>query len=218
MNVENILNFLSELKENNDKEWFDQNRSRYQKVKKEFESVIQEVIDGLSLIDESIADQEPKKCIFRIFRDVRFSKNKTPYKTNFGAFISKEGRKSHFGGYYLHLEPGKCMIAGGSYMPEAEALKKIRQEIDYNADDFLSILNNKDFSSNYGGLVGDQLKTAPKGYPKDHPQIELLRFKSFIVSKSVSDKDILAISVDDLVQQFSILKPFNDFLNVAIKD
>ena len=138
--MKDILQFLADLKENNHREWFDANRQRYQKVKVQFEKFVTGLTGELALIDTSIGLLDAKNCVFRIFRDVRFSKDKQPYKTNFGAFIANGGRKSPRAGYYIHIEPGESMAGGGIYMPEAEVLKKVRNEIYFGSKDFRGLI------------------------------------------------------------------------------
>lgn len=218
MDAKLILSFLKELSNNNNKEWFDANRPTYEKAKKEMENFIGEVIGEISKFDPSLTGLEPKKAMFRIFRDVRFSKDKTPYKTSFGASLAPGGRKMTAAGYYVHIEPGnKSIIAGGMWGPEKEKLAAIRQEIDYNANAFKKILGKKSFRETFGGLwEEDKLKTAPKGYPKDHPEIDLLRNVHFVVSHKIAD---VKLKSNDLLKQVATvskeLKPLNDFLNVA---
>ena len=160
----------------------------------------------------------PRKAAFRIYRDVRFSKDKRPYKTNMGAGFSAHGKMEQEPGYYLHIEPGKSFIAGGLYMPSPENLAKIRQEIDYNAERFLKILNNKKFKSYFKGLEEwDKLKTMPKGYAKDHPHIELLKNKSFVVSHKFSDSEVTNKNFRKKVAEAcKLMKPMNDYLLEAI--
>lgn len=221
MQVVKSFQFLERLYTNNNKEWFDKNRSEYQIAKAEFELFIQNAIEIISRIDSRVEDLEAKKAIFRIFRDVRFSKNKIPYKTNFGAAIASGGRKSPFAGYYIHISPNnESFIAGGLYHPEPKILSAIRQEIDYNGDDFLNKINDTSFKSFYGGLWDqDRLKLAPKGYAKDHPNIEILKNKSFLVSHQITDNEVLSGDIMNVIMKGAqLLKPFNDFLNVVIEE
>jgi uncharacterized protein (TIGR02453 family) len=152
--MKTVLNFLSDLRKNNHKEWMDQNKSRYQQAKKEFENLVKILIDRIALFDESIAGIQPKDCIFRLNRDIRFSNDKRPYKENMGAFITMEGKKGVDGGYYIHLQPGQSMLAGGTYMPPADVLKKIRQEIDYNPDPLLDFMRSQPFQKLFGDFDG----------------------------------------------------------------
>ncbi len=214
-----VLDFLSDLKNNNKKEWMDLNKSRYQAVKKEFESLVRTLISQIALFDTSIAGIEPKNCIFRLNRDIRFSNDKRPYKENMGAFISKDGKKGVDGGYYIHIQPGKSMLAGGAYMPPADILKKIRQEIDYNPKKLEKFMDSGDFKKYFGSFGGERLKTAPKGYPADHPSIDLLNLKSFIVFHNIKDKTITDTNfVEYAIKIFSAMKPLNDYLKMAINE
>jgi uncharacterized protein (TIGR02453 family) len=217
--MKNILNFLNDLKKNNNKEWMDMNRSNYQQVKKEFENIVRVLIDQISLFDITVQGVQPKNCIFRLNRDIRFSNDKRPYKENMGAFISGKGKKAVDGGYYIHIQPGQSMLAGGTYMPPADVLKKIRQEIDYNPNNLLKFSTGKPFKKYFGNFEGERLKTAPKGYQVDHPNIDLLNLKSLIVVHRLTDKQVMR---DDFltyaVEIFSAMKPLNDYLKVAIND
>lgn len=214
MIAQDTLAFLAELKENNNKEWFDANRKRYEAVKKDIKENVQQLITGIAGFEPAIAAIKPKDCVFRINRDIRFSKDKSPYKTNLGAYISRGGKKSPHAGYYFHLEPGNCFLAGGMYGPESSVLNAVRQEIDYNTDEFKAIINSKEFKKLFGEIHGEQLKTAPKGYSKDHPEIELLRYKSYLMVHNISDKDVLNKNfTDKAVSVFEAMKPMNEFLN-----
>lgn len=208
------LAFLEELKLNNDKDWFDANRKRYQAAKKDVEGFLVKLIASLAKFDSGLIDLKPKECVFRIFRDVRFSKDKRPYKTNMGAYMSRGGRKSPYAGYYLHIEPGNNFLAAGVWMPPGDVLKNIRQEIDYNADEFKAILNNPSFKKVFPTLEGEKLKTAPRDYPKDHPEIEFLKHKSYLVMTSLTDKDLTDKGfIDKATKLYQEAKPLNDFIN-----
>lgn len=214
-----LLEFLSELKENNYKEWFHENKPRYQKLKKEFEQFIAHTIATIAQFDPSVQNLEPKHCIFRINRDIRFSKDKSPYKTNFGGFIVPGGKKAGNAGYYIHIEPGNCFIAGGIYAPPSDKLKAVRTEIYENTDEFKKILSDKNFKNHFKGIMSDdKLKTAPKGFPKDFEDIDLLRYKHYTVAKSVAD-DLIASDkfADEIHETFKALYPFNEFINEGIK-
>src|SRR5689334_14665728 len=168
------LKFLTQLKKNNNKPWFDVHRPQYEAARIDFSNFIQLVIDALQKTDTTITGLTSKDCMFRINRDIRFSKDKRPYKSNFGAIIKPGGRKSIYAGYYFHCEPGNSFIGGGLWMPEVSELKKVRQEIDYNWDEFQSILKNKTFKKIYRDLYQNneiKLSTMPKGYEKDNPAI-----------------------------------------------
>lgn len=217
--LKQVLSFLGDLEKNNNKDWMHDNKKVYQQAKAEFNEFVNQLITKLSEFDPDILGLEPKHCTFRINRDIRFSKDKSPYKNNFGAYMAKGGKKGVGGGYYIHLQPGESFMGGGIYMPPSDILSKIRQEIDYNPDPLLSILSEKSFKSYYGNLSGEQLKTAPKGYEKDHPHINLLRFKSFVVFRKLSGQEITSAGfLDDVAKGFQILKPLKDYLSVAIDD
>lgn len=213
-----ILGFLSNLQKNNYKEWFDAHKDKYLVAKTEMEILIQGIIEKFSEFDPSIADQQAKKCVYRIYRDVRFSKNKDPYKNNMGGFIVPGGKKSGKAGYYLHLEPGNSFIAGGVYMPESANLKKVREEILYNIKDFKKIIESENFIKHFGEINGEKLKRPPKGFPADFKDIELLKFKSYTVFQAVSDEDVNKEGfADSVVQVFREMKDFNQFINIAIE-
>lgn len=213
------LGFLKDLRKHNDREWFQDNKSRYESAKKDFEQFIDALILGISQYDPSIAHHTAKSCVFRIYRDVRFSKDKSPYKTHFGAHITSAAKRSEIhtrAGYYIHIEPGASMLAGGAYLPESEWLKSIRHEIAFNGDAFREILNNKEFRKYFGAMEGEKLKTSPRDYPADHPEIELLKHKSFLASHMCADD---VVTSDQFLQHatgvFRALYPFDRFLNRA---
>ena len=217
MTLTKSLSFLADLSRNNHKEWMDEHRSRYQEARQEFIQFVDELILGMQAFEPGVSGLKAKDCIFRINRDIRFSKDKSPYKTNFGASISEGGRHSENPSFYVHLQPGDCFVGGGIYMPPAEILKKIRQEVDYNPEELKKIVEDSEFRETFGAIRGEKLKTAPKGYPKDHPNIEFLRLKSFVVMDTVSDQDFKKENAAERVlDYFKVLKPFNDYLAVAV--
>ncbi len=211
------IRFLSRLKENNNREWFNENKAAYEEARGIIESFVNELIVGISQFDKPVTGLEAKKAMFRIYRDIRFSKNKTPYKTSFGSYIAPNGRKSITAGYYLHIEPGASFLAGGMHNPQSEHLKKVRQEIMYNIYEFKSILNQKVFKENFEILRGEKLKRPPKGFPADFEDIELLKHKEFVVIHELSDDEILTDSFfENTIAVFKTMKPLNDFLNRAL--
>ena len=216
----NTMLFLSKLKKNNNKPWFDANRKQYEAAKADFASFVQAVIDGFGKKNKSIAHLLAKDCVFRINRDVRFSKDKSPYKTNMGAFINAGGKKSNFAGYYFHLEPGACFTGGGMYMPMPQELAKVRQEIDYNLADFKKIINAKKFKTVYGDLDRDAeylLSRVPKGYETDNPAAEYLKLKSFVATINIPDTSLKSKKIiDDVITAFEALQTLNNFLNNAL--
>jgi uncharacterized protein (TIGR02453 family) len=219
MKVEVILKFLKDLARHNDRDWFEKNKSRYHDAKQAFEEVVGALLKEVSKFDAGLAGLDPRKLPFRIYRDVRFSKDKRPYKTNMGAGFSPNGRLIQEPGYYLHIEPGnKSFLAGGIYMPDAGNLSKIRQEIDYNPDALKKIMSDRKFRKLFGDFDEfDKLKTAPKGYPKDHAYIEWLKLKSFIVEMPLTDKQVTEKKFVSVVADgFKTIKPLNDYIREAI--
>ncbi|MFH0843329.1 MAG: DUF2461 domain-containing protein [Bacteroidota bacterium] len=211
------LEFLSDLNRHNDREWFQKNRSRYLEARSTYESFIQAVIMKITEFDPILKGLEASSCMYRINRDIRFSNDKTLYKTHLGAFIVRGGKQNgdRYAGYYIHIEPGNnSMIAGGAYMPPSAWLKMIREKIDEQGARFLKLIHNKEFVNFFGELEGEKLKTAPKGFPKDHPMMELLKMKSYLVTKMIPDKEVTGNTLFELVIRGSkIMKPLNDFLN-----
>jgi len=210
------LSFLKEIKLNNNREWFQSNQVAYKEAKTNFETFIQEVIKGIIEFDPIVKGLEAKNCIFRINRDIRFSHDKSPYKSNFGAFIVRGGKKNgdKFAGYYLHIEPGACFIAGGAYMPPSPWLSAIREKIDQQPEQFKKIIGNKEFIHHFKEIEGGKLKNPPKGFASDNPNIELLKHKSYLVMQKVSDKQLSAPDYyPHVIQVLKAMKPLNDFLN-----
>lgn len=211
------LNFLRKLCVNNNKEWFDANRDVYKACKEEFETYVEQLIAEISMFDQSVAGLKAKDCTYRINRDIRFSPDKTPYKTHMGAFIAPGGKSSFSAGYYLHIEPDSSMIAGGIYLPPSDVLLKIRTGIYNQPQIFSSIVNNNDFKKFFSGIDGDTLKTAPKGFSKEFEYIDLLRFKSYTVSHMVPDEVIENNQIQSLtIEGFRLMKDFNSFLNSSL--
>jgi uncharacterized protein (TIGR02453 family) len=212
--------FLSQLHKNNNKTWFETNRKKYEEAKGDFLQLVEESIQVIASFDNSIALLEPKKCIFRINRDVRFSKDKSPYKTNMGASFNKGGKKIQNAGYYLHVEPGKSFLGGGLYMPMPPELSKIRQEIDYNFSDWKAIVQSKAFKNIFTkGVEGiESLQRPPKGYDENNPAIEYLKMKSYIATVELNNNDLtnkkILKTIETVCKQ---LKPMLDFLNAAIE-
>jgi uncharacterized protein (TIGR02453 family) len=210
------LDFLISLKVNNYRDWFINNKAAYLDAKGNFESLVQEIINRIIDFEPIMKGLEVKSCVYRINRDIRFSNDKTPYKSHFGAFIVRGGKKNgdKFSGYYIHIEPGNSMIAGGAYMPPSPWLSAIREKIDEEPDKINKIIHSKDFIKYFGAIDGEKLKKAPKGYPADHANIELLKFKSFLVMNKVSDKEVLGEGFfDHVIEVCRAMKPFHDFLN-----
>lgn len=213
------LTFLSNLKKNNNREWFADHKQDYETAKANVVELVEEVLKHLTKSIPEFKAVNASKSIMRIYRDVRFSKNKDPYKLNFGIPLSVKAKGVDTPGFYLHIQPGASFIGGGFWMPQGDALKAIRQEIDYNGDDLVKIISSKTFKKYFDGLSEeDKLKTAPKDYPKDHQHIELLKLKSFTVYHSISDAEIqdkkVAKSIADAIVA---MQPFISFLEAAIE-
>jgi uncharacterized protein (TIGR02453 family) len=216
------LQFLRDLSTHNDKSWFDAHRNAYEAARADHISFLDRLIGQVSGFDQDVLGQSAKSCLFRINRDVRFSKNKAPYKTNFGAYLAKGGRKSTWAGYYFHLEPGASFIGGGMWMPIPENLGRIRQEIDYCLEEFKEIIGSSSFVQHYGALSDGpdmRLQRIPKGYEADNPAAEYLRFKSFVAMKPLSD-DIITSGrlLQESIDASKALKPLLDFLNRAVSE
>lgn len=214
------LSFLKDVAQNNNREWFADHKERYENSRTNILELAAQLIKGLSKIDPLISPEtDVKKAVLRIYRDVRFSKNKDPYKKNIGIWISAKSKGGNEPGYYLHIQPGASFIAGGYWMPEADHLKKIRQEIDYNIGDFLEIIENKNFASQLQLNFENSLKTSPKGYDADDPNIKYLKLKSFEVAQSISDKNLLQSDiVDKLITTFGLIYPLVAFLRNALNE
>jgi uncharacterized protein (TIGR02453 family) len=220
---QNTLKFLKDLKKNNNKEWFDANRKKYDLAKSDFASFFQQVIDSFCKTDASLSTVTSKNCLFRINRDVRFAKDKSPYKTNMGAYLNANGKKSMTAGYYLHIQPRNSFVGGGIYQPDAEALKKVRQEIDYNFDVFKNIINNKNFRAVYTeGLSANndiKLSRPPKGYDENNASIEFLKLKSIVATSPLTDAQVTDKKfVATIVKAFETLHPMILFLNRALNN
>jgi uncharacterized protein (TIGR02453 family) len=211
------LEFLNNLKNNNNRDWFLQNKSDYLAARGDFELFVQELINKIIEFEPLMKGLEARSCIYRINRDIRFTNDKSPYKTHFGAFIVRGGKQNgdKYPGYYFHIEAGnKSIIAGGAYIPPAPWLSAIREKISEEGDRLVKIIRDKEFISTFGKLEGESLKTAPKGYPKDHPHIGLLRMKSFLVERVIPDKVLLTDECFGIVARAArTMKPLNDFLD-----
>ena len=219
MNFPLIFKFLKGLAKNNNRDWFEKNKGEYLQAKEHFETFVSGLLKEAVKFDPGLAGLDPKKLTFRIYRDVRFSKDKSPYKTNMGATFSPGGKLMNKPGYYLHIEPGnKSFVAGGLYMPAPEDVAKIRQEIDYNGKKLEAVFKNKAFKRLYSDFDDfDKLKKIPKGYAADHPQIEWLKLKSFIVMHNLKDAEVQDKNfLKTVVSAFKTMKPMNNFLSEAV--
>ncbi len=220
---ETTFQFFRELRENNHKEWFDLNRPRYELVKKDYHALVKKVLAIIHEFDPRVSDLEVKDCTFRINKDIRFSKDKSPYKTHLGIAVNPFGKKMETPSYYIHLdEKGGSFVGGGLYMPQGPTLKKIRKEISNYSEDFESILLDKNFKKHFGKLDEEEaikLKRPPQGYDENSPGLEWLKFKSFTATYPLTLQDIKDSNWEEKIKQsLQALKPFLDFLNRGITE
>lgn len=214
-----IIEFLKELRQNNNREWFQANKDRYDVLRNAFIDEVQQLIKQVSLFDPEVAGLEAKDCLFRIYRDIRFSPDKTPYKIHFAAYIAQGGRASERGGYYIHLEPGNCLLSGGVWCPPPPLLKKLRQDIYDHIDEFVGILEEPAFKATYPVMEGEVLKRMPAGYPSDFKYGEILRHKDFSVASYKPDEFFMQKDwMEQSVVCFRQLLPFNRFLNYTVDE
>lgn len=214
INLEPTLSFLSSLSKNNNKAWFEENRQDYEAAREAFENFIDLLIDEFRVTDD-LQDLSAKDCISRIYRDIRFSKDKSPYKTNMWATIAPGGKKTMRMGYHVAIQPqGRSILAGGMWEPSPEQLANFRQAIDQHAAEFKKIANAKALTDYFGGIEGDKLKTAPQGYDRSHPEIGLLQYKQVVVVHYFTDQQVLAKNfLDQVVSGCRAMRPFLDYLD-----
>lgn len=211
------LTFLEQLASNNNKAWFDSQRAVYEQNRAGFTQLVEDWIAQASQVDANLLGQTAKASLFRINRDVRFSANKAPYKINFSAYLSKGGKKYPGAGYYFHLQPDASFLAAGIWMPPADILSAIRQEIDYNWTDFKKILENPSFAKRFSVMSDEKLSRPPKGYSADNPAIEYLKLKSFVVTQNLADSALSPKTLTNTLRSFvETVKPLVDFLNQAV--
>lgn len=213
----NTLQFLDDLKTNNNRDWFLDNKKRYEEFKKDYHQLIREFLEILKPQDVNLELLEVKNCAFRINRDIRFSKNKAPYKTHLGIWMNTNQGNKNGPGYYIHIEKGSSFIAGGIYSPEPDDLKKIRKEIAFFYEDLDEILKDKNFKKYYSGLDKNEtnsLKNGPKDFDKEHPAIEFLKLKSFIAVQNIAEDELLNEKfIKTTAEKLIVLKPLLEFLN-----
>ncbi|MEG1586962.1 MAG: DUF2461 domain-containing protein [Bacteroidales bacterium] len=213
-----MFNFLQDLARNNNREWFQEHKADYDSLRKVFEFMVQELIEQISVFDDTVRGVRAKDSIFRIYRDTRFSHDKTPYKTHFGAWITKGGRKSEYPGYYLHLEPGNCIFAAGIWHPDSKLLKMVRQEIYDNLDEFLEIIHDSVFEKTFGEIQGGSLRILPRGFAKDFPEPQLLMLKDYFVEHSVRDSFFDEHWVENAAGILHKALPLNRFLGNVVDE
>lgn len=217
------FSFLSDLSKNNNKDWFHAHKSEYQAARKDVVAFVAELLKMLQSIDPSMAQAQldPKKSLMRINRDIRFSKDKTPYKTHFFAFLSNGGKKSPYAGYYIHIQPGQSFYGGGIYRPPHALLKYTREEIDYNLKEWKSIVESSAFKARFpaGVQTSEKLKTSPQGYSQDNPAIEYLRYKDYYTQAFLEDKELQeALTMQGIKQGLALVYPMVRFLNRPIAE
>lgn len=221
MDTKHILNFLTELSNNNSVEWMHAHKKQYDKAKNDFLLITQSLIDRLILIDSSLLWLDAKKCVFRLARDTRFSSDKRPYKDYFSAYIVSGGKKTMKAGYYFHLQPdNQTLIAGGMHSPPQNVLTLLRNEILNNGQVLESILNNIEFKKNFPDLVGESLKLMPRGFPSEHKYQKYLKMKSFDAIYYYEDSFVQNVDLlmDDMCNKFKLVQPLNGFFNEALVD
>jgi uncharacterized protein (TIGR02453 family) len=209
------FHFLNQIKLNNNRPWFEKNRTVYEKARSEYLGFVTKLLNGIRKL-ESIPEKEPGKYIQRIYRDIRFSKDKTPYKSHFSSIIERgpENRKCPL---YIQIQPGRSMMGGGIWDPTAETLKMVRQEIDYNSAALKRIINAKDFLNYFGRISGSKLTRPPKGYEADNPQIEILKFKQLYVERSFEDDLVLSPQlIPEILRSYKAALPFFRFFDTAM--
>lgn len=218
MLTKETLDFLKKLDKNNNRDWFNENKNAFIKANDNVIAVTGDLIGRITKFDPAVVGIDPKSCVFRIYRDVRFSKDKSPYKTNLGAFVAPGGKKAMSPGYYFHVQPGMFFAAAGKHMPDAAELLKVRNMIAKNTKDFLKIVEAKKFRDRFGDLDGDRLSKPPKGFPADHPAIEYLKLKSFTVSEEFTEKEAIGKDYPKLLaESFKAAYPLIIFLRNALK-
>lgn len=205
------LDFLIKLKNNNNRDWFTENKKEFQQLEKDFKSFAQEIVTDLSKTDSI-----DKVQMFRIYRDVRFSKDKSPYKTNFGVALGRT-KPMLRGGYYLHIEPGGSFVGGGFWEPNAEDLNRIRKEFETDDTEMRAIVSDKNFIKTFGNLEGEELKTAPKGFDKEHKAIDLIRKKQYLISRKFTDKEVMDKNFKaEVLNTFLAMRPFFDYMSEVL--
>ena len=210
------VQFLRDLRKNNNRDWFNKNKDKYVEANQNWLDFVGSLIGNVSKFDKGVAKMQPKDCVFRIYRDTRFSKDKSPYKAHFGARLMPHGNSCGAGGYYLHLEPGNIFLAGGCHMLEPKELKALRNEISENSKGFLKLVNDKTFKSTFE-IAGEKLANVPKGFDKEDSMGEYLKHKELIIMHHVSEKDITADKFADYCAKiFKSMVPFNSFVNKPV--
>ena len=217
--ISRMLEFITELRDNNNREWFAAVKPEYEKIRNECYDEIDKLIALISPFDENLIGVEAKDCVYRIYRDIRFSADKSPFKTHFGIVLGKGGRKCWDAAYYLRIEPGECALYGGVWFPEQPVLTRLRHDIYDNIEEFMAILEKPDFKAKFKGLTGDSLKSMPKGFPKDCPYGDIIKMKEFLVMEHFPDKYFSNKKwQESIASDIKLMKPFIDFLNYTFEE
>jgi uncharacterized protein (TIGR02453 family) len=218
--IHRILTYLQELAANNNREWFKANKERYDSLKQEFINIVQDQIARISDYDRDLDPLKAEDCVFRIYNDLRFSHDKQPYKQHFGAYMAAGGgRRSYRSGYYLHLEPGNCLVSGGLWRPDPKLRKRVRYDIFTHIDEFVAILENPEFKAIYPQLEGEMLSRIPSGYPADFEYKDLLRYQEYCVTSYLPDDYFRNPDwAEDIARRFLLQLPFHRFLNTTVDD
>lgn len=212
-----VLTFLEKLRNNNNRDWFQQNKKIFEAAKSNVEQFVAVLIARIAGFDDQVGIISSKECMFRIYRDVRFSKDKSPYKTNFGAFITTGSKSSSYAGYYIHIQTGESFLAGGIYMPPPDILKKVRQEIAFNLSEFKSLIQKPTFRKYFGEISGEKLQRMPKEYSSGFGDENLLKFKDYNVIHAVTDELLCSEDFFEYsIRIFKEMKPLNHFINRAL--
>lgn len=217
--MKEIIKYLTELKANNNREWFQEHKNEYDVLRARFIAEMETLLSKLKEFDPDLAGLDVKSCLFRIYRDIRFSYDKTPYKPYFSIYFAKGGRKSPRAGYYFHFEPGSISLSGGVWCPDPKVLRALRQAIYDNSDEFRAIVENEQFKKVYPSFFGESLKTVPRPFPKDADCAEYLKLKNLAADGPCPDSLFYTDGwIDTVAEGFRTLKPFNDFLNYTVDD
>lgn len=222
MNAQNIVNFLSTIAENNNRQWMAENKAWFQECKNDFDQFSQQFLDRMCEVDERLSGLTIKDCVYRFYRDIRFSPDKSPYKNHFGTILAPYGgRKSINGCYYLHLQPDNFMLCGGVWCPDGQLTKMLRQSCFDNEDELAEIMDNPDFVEAFGGSFDDfeTLKVMPSGFPKDFAHPDWLKRKSFTITHHFTLGEVCAPDfIDEVVRIATIAKPLNLFLDYTVDE
>lgn len=217
MDFNKLFHFLIELQFNNNRDWFKNNETRYRELWKDFNNYVESLIDKISKFDPSVKGVTAKESIFRIYKDVRFSKDKLPYKNHFAAYISKGGKKAGNAGYYIHIEPDASMLVGGNYRPQSPELKQIRTAIFSHYPEYKKIVENEIFVSKFGKVQGERLKMAPKGFDKNWEFIDAIKLKDYIIKQNLSNEELVSENFEiEMLSSFKEMKRFNEFINRSL--